>query len=258
MEKDEVSSNISIPRSTSTNSRSSLASVRSSTKYSADNSPLQQQREDSPIASNASQSNSDPLLSENRLDMNYTSSYEINSEANQVPYMRTYTNAIFQNQKRTSLGDPQNSAENQTNTRTNSSKSLKQEGSSLTQGQQSFEADNINSNSPRRTKTVSKQSSVRSSSSNSDQFESNSISQELMFWQEREKERMLKDSIKLVALSSYRTNEQGKLPVTAGDAIYVHLKDQKVPNWLWVYSPDSNKFGFIPESVVDQLKSSIV
>lgn len=65
-------------------------------------------------------------------------------------------------------------------------------------------------------------------------------------------------SLRLVALSSFQTSETGKLSVTAGDVLYVDLKEQKVPNWLWAYSQGMKKFGFIPESVVDQLKSSIV
>ena len=48
------------------------------------------------------------------------------------------------------------------------------------------------------------------------------------------------------------------MTVVAGDHVYVDLKDQKVPDWLWAYSPKSKKYGFIPESVIDELKSSSV
>ncbi|XP_065054490.1 uncharacterized protein LOC135683218 [Rhopilema esculentum] len=65
-------------------------------------------------------------------------------------------------------------------------------------------------------------------------------------------------SIRLIALSSFEAKEKGQLSVTAGDVIYVDIKIQNIPQWLWAYSPKSKSFGFIPENIVDQLKSSSV
>lgn len=67
-----------------------------------------------------------------------------------------------------------------------------------------------------------------------------------------------KGGIRLIALSSFQGKAEDKLTVVAGDHVYVDLKDQMVPNWLWAYSPKLKKYGFIPESVIDQLKSSNV
>ena len=65
-------------------------------------------------------------------------------------------------------------------------------------------------------------------------------------------------SIRLIALSSFEAKEKGQLSVTAGDVIYVDIKIRNIPQWLWAYSPKSKSFGFIPENIVDQLKSSSV
>ena len=73
-----------------------------------------------------------------------------------------------------------------------------------------------------------------------------------------EAQEVRKGGIRLIALSSFQGKGEDKLTVVAGDHVYVDLKDQKVPDWLWAYSPKLKKYGFIPESVIDQLKSSSV
>jgi len=250
LEKDEVASNNSSPRSMSTNSRSSLASMRSITKYSRDNS-LSIDRLESSVANIHMEDSPDKLFSELDLSLD-PENPEMNNDALAYADLSQQTTDIFDSRTNPNFIDTQNRAQKQTNAWENSRTSFRKSPGD------SFQAKNVYNKSPSWTNTNSRQSSVRSTSSNRSTSDATSFSHIDTLGYARGKEKLAKEGIKLVALSSYQTNEQGKLNVTAGDVVYVHLRDQKVPNWLWVYSPRSDEFGFIPESVVDQLKSSVV
>ena len=249
---------------------SSLTSLRSNTKNSEDSSLLKQ-RQESTAARIISHDNPETIFSETVIslkretpELHHTLPIGISGKINQVPSIQSYNGLSPQStgvvQKQTSsyhTGSPV-STESQMDARKNSLKNIKRSGTSLEQEKQSFGAESVNNISPKLTSTKLRQSSVSSNLSQVQLNKSNSIPYQSMLGHEKLKDMLAKDSIKLVALSSYRTDEQGKLNVDAGDVVYVHMKDQIIPNWLWVYSPESNNFGFIPESVVDQLKSSIV
>ena len=234
----------------STNSRSSLASMRSSTKYSGENS-LFIDRQESSVASIGLEDSAGKLFS--KLDLSFDpENTETNNDTSEYTDISPQTADIFESRTHLNFIDTQNRTENQSNVWENSRTSFRKSPGD------SFRAKNIYNKSPSWTNPNSRQSSVRSASSNRSASDLTTISHTGTLEYARGKEKLTKESIKLVALSSYQTNEQGKLNVTAGDVVYVHLRDQKVPNWLWVYSPRSDEFGFIPESVVDQLKSSVV
>ena len=268
LEKSEAGSSASTPRSTRTSSRSSTTSTKSNTNHPANAiSPKQ-----SPAASIASHDHSGIILFESNLvhdelnpNLNYATSHEISRSKhvqNNTPRVQNNSHSqvtnLLQSQTIINPSDSLCRTENQAVVHQNSQASASRDRTSPRVEKPLSEAENVNKISPRMINTHPRQSSVRSNTSLTRLHKSNSISNDNTPGHEKEGQMLKNDGIKLIALSSFYSNDSGKLSVSAGDIVYVDLKEQKVPNWLWAYSPASKCYGFIPENVIDQLKSSIV
>ena len=68
----------------------------------------------------------------------------------------------------------------------------------------------------------------------------------------------MRNAIKMIAIASFDGAEKDKLTVSKGDEIVISLKDQRLPGWLWAYSPRKKAYGFIPERLVEALEVSVV
>lgn len=60
---------------------------------------------------------------------------------------------------------------------------------------------------------------------------------------------------RLIVLHNFQGKAFDDLPVRPGEYVYANLKDQIVPGFIWAYSPNSKKSGFIPE---DRVKEPVV
>eukprot|EP00794_Sanderia_malayensis_P014320 gene14320-15809_t len=69
---------------------------------------------------------------------------------------------------------------------------------------------------------------------------------------------VIKNGIKMIAISNFDSIENGKLCVVKGEEVLVNLQDQVAPDWLWAYSPRQKIYGYIPERLVDALEVSSV
>lgn len=60
---------------------------------------------------------------------------------------------------------------------------------------------------------------------------------------------------RLIVLHNFQGKALDDLPVRPGEYVYANLKDQIVPGFIWAYSPNRKKSGFIPE---DHVKEPVV
>ncbi|XP_078363110.1 SH3 domain-containing protein Dlish-like [Oculina patagonica] len=60
---------------------------------------------------------------------------------------------------------------------------------------------------------------------------------------------------RLIVLYNFQGKAFDDLSVRPGEYVYANLKDQIVPGFIWAYSPNSKKSGFIPE---DHVKEPVV
>lgn len=60
---------------------------------------------------------------------------------------------------------------------------------------------------------------------------------------------------RLIVLHNFQGKAFDDLPVRPGEYVYANLKDQIVPGFIWAYSPNTKKSGFIPE---DHVKEPVV
>lgn len=60
---------------------------------------------------------------------------------------------------------------------------------------------------------------------------------------------------RLIVLHNFQGKAFDDLPVRPGEYVFANLKDQIVPGFIWAYSPNTKKSGFIPE---DHVKEPVV
>lgn len=60
---------------------------------------------------------------------------------------------------------------------------------------------------------------------------------------------------RLIVLYNFEGKAFDDLPVRPGEYVYANLKDQIVPGYIWAYSPNSKKSGFIPD---DHVKEPVI
>ncbi len=68
----------------------------------------------------------------------------------------------------------------------------------------------------------------------------------------------MQHGIKMIAISSFEATEKGKLCLTKGEEVVIDMREQRVPEWLWAYSPRQKAYGYVPEHLVDALEVSSV